>query len=306
MDEQVTNITESMDDYRNELDASMKTVEEGDILSGTVISVTDTEIIVDLKYYAEGIIRQDQFSNDPNFLVKEKIHVGDSISAQVIRKDDGEGNLLLSLKNANDVIVWTKLMDLKENQTILHGKISEIVKSGVIVYVEGIRGFIPASKLDVEYIDNLNDWLYKDVDFLVVTVDEAQKKLVLSRKEIELERKAQENNTKIQKVAVGSVLNGTVESLKDYGAFILLENGLTGLLHISQISHKRIKSPSSVLKIGDTVSVKIISTSQNKISLSMKAVQDETEEIYEDIPIEYTSSESVSTGLGDLLSKIKL
>lgn len=296
---------ETMADYAHELEASFKRIEEGDILTGTVISVSDTAVILDLKYYAEGIIPAENLSNDPNFLVKEEIHIGDTLSATVVRKDDGEGNILLSRKEAADILAWDKLKNLLDTKAVVKVKINGIVNSGATAYLEGIRGFIPVSKLDSKHVNNLEEWLNKEVDVQVITVDESAKKLILSAREVALERAAQENNVRISKVSVGSILEGTVDSIKEYGAFVVLENGLSGLLHISQISEKRIKSPAAILKVGQKVTVKIISNDNNKISLSMKALTDVAEKSVDDEVFEYNNSESVSTGLGDLLSKLK-
>lgn len=295
--------TETMEDYAAELEASFKKVREGDILTGTVISVEDDRVILDLKYYAEGIITKENLSSDPDFNLKESIHVGDEISATVVKTDDGEGNLLLSKKEANDVLAWDKLKKMMEDRTIVLVKISEIVKGGAVAYLEGIRGFIPASKLAAEYVENLDEWSGKTIEVTVITADEEQKRLVLSGREVARAKKAEETRKKVEKCQVGAVMEGTVETLKDYGAFVTLENGLTGLLHISQISNQRIKHPGAVLKEGQSVKVKIISLKDGKISLSMKAIepQDEPEEVFD-----YKESGSATTGLGALLKGIKL
>ena len=302
MEDEIKN-TESMEDYAEELEASLKKVREGDILTGTVISVEDDRAVVDLKYYAEGIITKENFSSDPDFNLKESVHIGDEISATVIKTDDGEGNILLSKKEANDVLAWDKLKQMMEDRTIVPVKISEIVKGGAVAYLEGIRGFIPASKLAAEYVENLDEWNGKTIEVTVITADEDQKRLVLSGREVARAKKAEETRKKVEKCQVGAVMEGTVETLKDYGAFVLLENGLTGLVHISQISSQRIKHPGAVLKEGQRVKVKIIGLKDGKISLSMKAVedQDEPEEVFD-----YKESGNATTGLGALLKGIKL
>lgn len=302
MEDEIKN-TESMEDYAEELEASLKKVREGDILTGTVISVEDDRAVVDLKYYAEGIITKENFSSDPDFNLKESVHIGDEISATVIKTDDGEGNILLSKKEANDVLAWDKLKQMMEDRTIVPVKISEIVKGGAVAYLEGIRGFIPASKLAAEYVENLDEWNGKTIEVTVITADEDQKRLVLSGREVARAKKAEETRKKVEKCQVGAVMEGTVEMLKDYGAFVLLENGLTGLVHISQISSQRIKHPGAVLKEGQRVKVKIIGLKDGKISLSMKAVedQDEPEEVFD-----YKESGNATTGLGALLKGIKL
>lgn len=305
-EQKITDVTEKMEDYATELEASFKKIEEGDILTGTVIGVSETEVTLDLKYYAEGIIRLEDMSNDPAFSIKADVVVGDELTATVIRKDDGHGNILLSCKEANDVLAWDKLKALLESQEIVTVKISEVVKSGVVVYVEGIRGFIPASKLALEYVEDLDEWLHKEIKVRVITVDKEASKLVLSAKEILREQEAKERTARISNVEVGLVTEGVVESIKPYGAFINLSNGLSGLLHISQISEKRLKHPGEVLKEGETVKVKIIAVKDGKLSLSMKALNDVAateivEETY-DLP----ESEAVTTSLGSLFANIKL
>lgn len=298
--------TESMADYEEELNASLKQIHEGDVITGTVIGVTDTEVILDLKYYTEGVIRAEDFTDDPTFNMKEEVHVGDEISATVVRRDGGQGQIMLSRKEANEVLAWDKLKELQEQGTNIKVKVAGVVKSGVVAYVEGIRGFIPASKLALEYVEDLNEWLGREIEVRVINVDEEDGKLVLSAKEILREKEAEERKTKVSNVAVGLVTEGTVESLQDYGAFINLGGGLTGLVHISQISEKRIKHPGTVLKVGDTVKVKVIAVKDGKLSLSMKALQDVAAEEIQEETIELPESESITTNLGSLFAKIKL
>ena len=300
------NVQETMEDYKEELEVSYKVIREGDILTGTVIDVSETSVTLDLKYYTEGIIYTEDLSSDPNFKLLQEIHIGDEITATVIRRDDGEGHIVLSKKEANDLLAWDKLREYQANRTILPVKIGGIVNKGVITYVEGIRGFIPASKLDVTFVEDTEQWLNKTVDAIIITVKEEEKKLVLSAKEPALEKLATETSKRVAKVAVGSVMNGTVDSIQSYGAFIELENGLSGLLHISQISEKRIKHPSAVLKQGQTVKVKIISTDNGKIGLSIKALADPSETSEEVLDYELPKEESIGTSLGALLKGLKL
>ena len=142
----------SMADYEQELEASFKKIEEGDLITGTVIAVDEEEITLDLRYYTEGIIKVSDYSREPGFMVKEEVHVGDEVSATVIGRDNRRGCILLSRVEANDILAWDKLRQLKENKTILTVTVKGIVNAGVIAYVEGIRGFIPASKLSLNYV----------------------------------------------------------------------------------------------------------------------------------------------------------
>lgn len=298
-------MSESMKDYEKELEASFKTIEEGDILTGTVISVSETEIILDLKYYAEGIIPVENYSREPGFQVREEVHIGDEVSATVVRKDDGHGNILLSKVIANDILAWDKLRQYKEEGTALTVTVKGIVNAGVIAYVEGIRGFIPASKLDLNYVENVEEYLNRQLQVQVLDIDEEHGRLILSAKELLRAQAQEERKKKVSNVEVGLVTEGTVESLQPYGAFVNLGNGLSGLIHISQISEKRIKHPSAVLAVGDTVKVKVIAVKDGKLSLSMKALHDvATSEIVEE-EIELPQSEEVTTSLGDLFKNLK-
>lgn len=297
---------ESMDDYKKELEASFKKVHEGDIMTGTVIGVSETEITLDLKYYTEGIIRLEDFTNDPNFNLKEDVQIGDEISATVIRTDDGQGHILLSAKEANDVLAWDKLKAYLENQTNLKVKVGGIVKSGVVAYLEGIRGFIPASKLSLNYVEDLDDWLGKELEVRVITADTENKRLVLSAREILREKEEEARKSRISNVEVGLVTEGTVETIKPYGAFVNIGNGLSGLVHVSQISDKRIKSPDVVLSVGDKVKVKVTAIKDGKLSLSMKALNDVTaEEVHEEV-FEMPETEAATTSLASLFKNIKL
>ncbi len=300
-------MAESMEDYKEELEASFREIKEGDIISGVVLGVTEEEVTLDLKYYTQGVIKVEDLSNDPNFQVMEEVHPGDVIKGTVVSLDDGQGNIKLSKKEANDVLAWEKLNTYLEEKTELSVKIAGIVPSGVVAYVEGIRGFIPASQLDLSYVEATEEWLGRQVQVRVITVEESRKKLVLSAKVILKEKQQEEYERRIRAMVPGTVLEGTVESLMPYGAFVDLGDGISGLVHISQISHKRIGKPSEVLSVGQKVKVKILNTNDNKVSLSMKALEEEmvdvdrTEEVEE-----YISNESASTSLANLLAGIKL
>ena len=300
--------TESMADFEEELNASLKQIHEGDVITGTVIDVTEDEVVLDLKYYTEGVIRREDFSADPTLNLKETVQVGDEISATVVRRDGGQGQIMLSKKDAANLVAWDKLRSLKETQSNIRVKVAGIVKSGVIAYVEDIRGFIPASKLALDYVDedDLNDWLGKELEVRVITVDEEDGKLVLSAKEILREKEAEEKKARISNVQVGLVTDGKVESIQPYGAFIDLGNGLTGLVHISQICEKRIKTPAAVLHVGDEVKVKVIAVKDGKLSLSMKALQDVAAEEIQEESVELPESEELTTNLGSLFANIKL
>lgn len=300
---------ETMDDYKDELEASFRTIHEGDLLTGTVISVSEEDATLDLKYYAPGIIKAADFSNDPDFSVLENIHIGDTLEATVVSRDDGEGNILLSMREANDMLAWDKFKEYLNNETTLQVKVKESVPSGVVAYLDGIRAFIPASQLSLNYVEYTDPYIGKTLDVRVITADPAKEKLVLSAKVVAKEKEIEERNHKISMIVPGSIMEGTVETLMPYGAFVNLGNGLSGLVHVSQICERRIGKPSEVLKEGQKVKVKVLNTDNGKISLSMRALEEEMVDTSADEAeniASYTSTEAASTSLGNLLSKFKL
>ena len=300
-------MAETMKDYEAELEASFKKIEEGDILTGTVVSVDDKEIIVDLKYYAEGIIPVEDYSREPGFNVKEEVHPGDEVSATVVRKDDGNGNILLSKVEATDVLAWDKLKELKASGEVLDVVGKGVVNGGAVAYVEGVRGFIPASKLALNYVEDTNEYLNRHIQVQVIDVNKEDKKLILSAKEILREKAEEERKNKISNIQPGFVTEGIVESLQPYGAFVDLGNGVSGLVHISQICEKRIRKPSEVLAVGDKVKVKVTAVKDGKLSLSIKEATDMMAKEVEEEKIEIPQSgEEATTSLGALFANIKL
>ena len=172
--------------------------------------------------------------------------------------------------------------------------------------VDGIRAFIPASKLALGYVENLEDYLKKELKVKIIDVVPEEKRLVLSAKELLREEAKKEKDAKMQAVQVGLITDGTVETIKPYGAFVNIGDGVTGLLHVSQISEKRIKTPEDVLSVGDTVKVKVTAVKDGKISLSMKALLADTEKQEEDISYELPKTEEIGTSLGSLFKGLKL
>lgn len=301
-------IIPSMDDYKDEIARSFKKIQEGDILKGTVIGISETEVILDLGYYTEGIIKLEELSNDPSFSIKADVTLGEEISATVLREDDGHGNILLSRKRADDILAWEHLKEAMDNRKVLKVKVSQAVNAGVVAYLFGIRAFIPASQLALTYVEDPATFVGKELDVIITTASAQDKKLILSAKEVARDLERQDKSSKISRLQSGIVTTGVVEKIAPYGAFVNIGEGLTGLVHISQISGKRIKSPNEVIKEGETVTVKILEVKDGKISLSMKAVE-EQEEVLEEVdeaPSTYQSGEEATTGLAALLKNIKL
>jgi small subunit ribosomal protein S1 len=299
--------TETMEDYKEALEASYRRIRPGDIVTGTVIDVNDQDVTIDFNYYAPGRIPVTELSDDPTYHVLENVTVGDTLTATVVKTDDGAGNMLLSCKDAAEELAWDKLQEAQKTKKVYNVKVAGAVNGGCVAYVEGVRGFIPASKLALEYVEEPADYLNKELDVQVISVDEGAKRVVLSAKELLLAKVMEEKNKKINKYTVGTVMEGTVEQLKDYGAFVNIGDGITGLVHISQISDRRLKHPSQVLKEGDKVKVKIIKIENNKISLSIREAAELTSrEVEEEGPAEYEDNGAAATGLGALLKGFKL
>lgn len=205
----------------------------------------------------------------------------------------------------DDANPWNMVADYLEKKTVLTVKIEGVVNGGVIAMVEGIRGFIPASQLSLSYVENLEDFLNQEIEVQVIEASQADNRLILSAKGLLKAKAKAEKAALIASVEIGSVMTGTVESLQNYGAFIDLGNGLSGLVHVSQISDKRIKTPADVLEVGQSVDVKVIGVKDGKISLSMKAlIEKKEEEVVEKVVI--PKAENIGTSLGDLFKNIKL
>lgn len=298
---------ETMNDFREELEASLRELHVGDIVDGTVIGVNEEGVTVDLKSYTQGFIRPQDMSNDPSFSLTQDVHEGDEIKAKIIKMDNGSGSIALSRKAAIDVLAWDKLKEMMDNKEVIKVQILETVKAGVVTYVEGIRAFIPASQLSDAYVENTSEWIDKDVDVRIITCDPEKKRLVLSGREVARDRRREERRRRIDAMQVGTVLEGTVETIKPYGAFVDLGDGISGLVHVSQMSQKRVENPAEVVKEGEIVKVKITKVADGKISLSMKALEDapvqEKEEAV-DISL-YTTKENATTNLGELLKGLK-
>lgn len=208
----------------------------------------------------------------------------------------------------DDANPWNIIADYLEKKTVLPVKIEGIVNGGVIAIVEGIRGFIPASQLSLSYVENLEEYLLKDIEVQVIEADQAENRLILSARNLLKEQARKEKEALVNSVEIGSVMTGTVETIQNYGAFVKLENGLSGLVHVSQISDKRMKTPAAVLEVGQEVNVKVIGIKEGKISLSIKALIEKKQEEEEEAiaKVEIPKAENIGTSLGDLFKNIKL
>lgn len=217
---------------------------------------------------------------------------------------------------------WEKFAKMMEDGEKFTVKVAEAVKGGVVAFVDDVRGFIPASHLSTQHVENLEDFVNKEIEVILVTVDNEKKRIVMSHREIEKKARKAANAGKAAALAAikaGDVLKGKVESLKDYGAFVDLGDGISGLLHVSQISWKRVKTPADVLKEGQEVEVKVLGVENGKVSLSIKELSEKPAGYEERAPREraprnedesdgfkYVEKGQATTSLGDLLKGIKL
>lgn len=298
---------ETMADFEEQINASLRKFNEGDRVTGTVVSVEEEEVIVDLQSFSQGVIPADEYSDDPGFHAMDEIRTGDSITAVVLDSDDGAGRVLLSLKDAKEEESWQKMVQALEDRTVFRVKVLTSVNAGVVAYLEGIRGFIPASQLATEYVEDVDVFVGETLEVVVITADVEKKRLVLSAKEVAKEKAAKEHEKKLNAMEKGFVTEGIIERIEPYGCFVNIGDGLTGLVHISQICNKFLKSPNEVVKLGQSVKVKVLEVNEGKIRLSMKAAEDIAPEIAsdEEAQTEYHDEEA-TTSLAGLLAGIKL
>lgn len=201
---------------------------------------------------------------------------------------------------------WEELKQLMDENADIDVKVKEVVKSGVVAYVNEVRGFIPASKLSLSYVEDLEEYMGKHLKVRILDMDPEDKKLILSAKEILREQEQAERDKQMAEMKPGMVVNGVVESIKPYGAFVRLDNGLSGLVHISQISNKRLKTPTEVLSVGDQVTAKLTQIKDGKLNLSIRALNDVMEAEEPEEKVEIPKSEALTTSLGSLFANIKL
>jgi small subunit ribosomal protein S1 len=275
VEEVVENIP-SMKDYEKEIQNTFKKLSEGDIIEGKVLSVTDTELLVNIGYISDGIVPVTEIIHDDNVSLKEMYKPEDVIKAEIISLHDGEGNVQLSIKKAEQIIIWDELKEAFEKGTALNVVVKEVVKGGVVCLIKGIRAFIPASRLSVNYVENLQDFVSKELKVKIIDLDEQKKRVVLSRKEIEKEELDKKKRELLQNIHKNDRLTGVVKRLTNFGAFVDI-GGIDGLVHINELSWKRVKHPSDVVSVGDNVEVYVLDINREKerISLGLKNINDD-------------------------------
>lgn len=264
---------ENMEDLMKEMGESIKVIHPGDILKGTVLSVKEDEVLVNIGYMTDGIIAREELSSDPRVNPKDVVKVGDEIFVSVIEVNDGEGNVALSKKAADSIKAWDELQQLKEEGKTINVTIKEAVKGGVTADVKGIRAFIPASQLSLYHVDDLGSFAGKNLDVAVMELDQEKRRIILSRKEIELKEAEVKKASVWATLKKGEKRKGTVTRLARFGAFVDL-GGVDGLVHNSDLSWKRIVNPADVVSVGDEVEVYVLDFDKatNRISLGLKDV----------------------------------
>lgn len=264
---------ESMNDFMEQLNSSMKRINKGDVVKGTVISASEDAVFVNIGYMADGIIAKEEFSHEEGVNLKEAVKPGDEIYVYILEVNDGEGNVALSKVKAEEFKVWDEFEEsLKEGKT-LNVKVNEVVKGGVTANVKGVRAFIPASQLSLKYVEDLKSFIGKTLEVKVIELDKDKKKVVLSRKEVEKEEAEAAKERLWNSLEKGQRRAGTVTRLAKFGAFVDL-GGLDGLIHNQDLSWKRVVNPAEVVKVGDRVEVYVIDfdKEKGKISLGLKDV----------------------------------
>jgi len=275
----IEEVIRRMDQFSNEelmeeMEGTFTSVRAKEIVKGKIIYVTDNEVMVNIGYKSDGIIKQDELSDEPGVSPKDLFKEGEEIEVYVIKLDDGEGNVVLSSRRVARMKNWEVLAQMFENHELVDATVVKEVKGGLIATVMGINGFIPGSQLASYFIKDLKPYIDQVLKCEIIGVDARKRRLVLSRKSV-LEAEQKEIEEKVwENIEVGSMVTGTVARITDFGAFVNL-GGVDGLLHISDISWNRIDHPKDVLNIGDEVTLKVLRANRerNRISLGLKQCQ---------------------------------
>lgn len=283
----------SKDEFMEQIEGSIKKIYPKEVVKGTIIYVTETEVMVNIGYRSDGIIKLDELSTDVTKRPKDLFHEGQEIDVYVIKLDDGEGNVVLSAKRVESLKNWKNLVEKFNNKELVEAEIIKEVKGGLLATVDGINAFIPASHIKTNFVKDLTPYIGKKMECFIINIDERKKKVVISRKEVEEKELNEKLDLAWSKLEVGNVLKGTVRKLTDFGAFVNLGD-VDGLIHVSDISWNRIKKPSDILSVGDEVEVTILKLNRerNRISLGLKQLTKKPFELF----LENNSVNDVVTG----------
>ena len=255
--------------FEQMLEESFKTIRNGEVVEGTVIDVKPDEIILNIGYKSDGIITRNEYTNEPNVDLTTVVKVGDTLSAKVVKVNDGEGQVVLSYKRLAAEKGSKRLEEAYENKEVLTAKVAQVLAGGVCVVVDETRVFIPASLISDTYEKDLAKFKDQEIDFVITEFDPKKRRIIGNRKTLLVSQKEEAQKELFGKIAVGDVVEGTIKNVTDFGAFVDL-GGVDGLLHISEMSWGRVENPKKVFTVGQTVKVYIKSISETKIALSMK------------------------------------
>ena len=251
------------------LEASLKTIRNGEVVEGTVIDVKEDEIILNIGYKADGIITRNEYSNTANLDLTTVVNVGDTMQAKVLKVNDGEGQVLLTYKRLLAEKGNKRLEEAYNNKEVLTAKVVNVLDGGLSVVVEEARVFIPASLVSDTYEKNLGKYDGQEISFVITEFNPRKRRIIGDRKQLLLAEKAQKQKELFERINIGDVVEGKVKNVTDFGAFIDL-GGADGLLHISEMSWGRVENPKKLLKVGDDITVLIKDIQGEKIALSLK------------------------------------
>ena len=254
-------------------DAKIVSFDEGDVLTGTVVRVDRDEILVDVGYKSEGVIPLSELSIRRNIDPSEEVALGDEVDALVLTKEDNEGRLILSKKRARFEKAWRRIEEAAESGEAVEGLVIEVVKGGLIIDL-GVRGFLPASLVDIRRVQDLDEFLGQPLRCRVIELNRSRNNVVLSRRAVLEEERREVRQRILDTLDVGLVVDGQISNIVDFGAFVDLD-GIDGLIHISELSWSHVTHPSEILEIGQKVRVKVldIDRERQRISLGLKQTQ---------------------------------
>jgi small subunit ribosomal protein S1 len=254
-------------------DSTFPEINEGQVVHGTVVRVDKDEVLVDIGYKSEGVIPVSELSIRRSVNPADEVSVGDEIDALVLTKEDAEGRLILSKKRARFELAWKNIEGAAESGEPVNGRVIEVVKGGLILDL-GVRGFLPASLVDIRRVQDLDEFLGQELRAKVIELNRSRNNVVLSRRAVLEEERKDQRQQILDKLQPGDVVEGQISNIVDLGAFVDL-SGMDGLIHISELSWSHVNHPSEVLEIGQTVEVKVldIDRERQRISLGLKQTQ---------------------------------
>src|SRR4051794_7764668 len=256
-------------------DATLHPFEEGDVVTGNVVRIDQDEVLVDIGYKSEGVIPANELSIRKSVDPKDEVDMGEEVDALVLTKEDQDGRLILSKKRARFEKAWRRIEAAAESGEPVAGTVIEVVKGGLIIDL-GVRGFLPASLVDIRRVPNLDEYLGQTIDCKVIELNRSRNNVVLSRRAVLEEERKEQRQEILDKLQPGEVVEGVISNIVDFGAFVDL-NGIDGLIHISELSWSHVNHPSEILSIGDVVPVKVldIDRDRQRISLGLKQTQED-------------------------------